>query len=219
MAWLREAAAASAQRSAIPAVPPSTAAAATWSRIDDLGGGLFLCGAAALENRAELERLGIRSILNCATEDLYDRSYSGSSAPLRQKLEGYKVQVFDAQDVEEQPMTDLWKSGSEFIDSSLQTGGGVAIHCAQGISRSSSTCIAYLMMKESMSLDAAFRRVFQARNYIRPNPGFWQQLRDLDKKLGALPPQPSEADEAGLAMARLDEELSSKKSAMAAGWL
>ena len=87
MAWLREAAAASAQRSAIPAVPPSTAAAATWSRIDDLGGGLFLCGAAALENRAELERLGIRSILNCATEDLYDRSYSGSSAPLRQKLE------------------------------------------------------------------------------------------------------------------------------------
>eukprot|EP00439_Symbiodinium_sp_Y106_P031742 s6088_g3.t2 len=100
-------------RSAIPAVPPSTAAAATWSRIDDLGGGLFLCGAAALENRAELERLGIRSILNCATEDLYDRSYSGSSAPLRQKLEGYKVQVFDAQDVEEQPMTDLWKSGHQ----------------------------------------------------------------------------------------------------------
>ncbi|CAE7314729.1 RABA2A [Symbiodinium sp. KB8] len=223
MAWLREAAAASAQRSAgnsagtVPAV--SAGSSPSWSRIDDLGGGLFLCGAAALENRAELERLGIRSILNCATEDLYDRSYSQkeNSAPLRQKLEGYKVQVFDAQDVEEQPMTDLWKSGSEFIDSSLQTGGGVAIHCAQGISRSSSTCIAYLMMKERMSLDAAFRRVFQARNYIRPNPGFWQQLRDLEKKLGTLPPRPSEADEAGLAMARLDEELSSKKSAMAAG--
>ena len=85
------------------------------------------------------------------------------------------MQVFDAQDVEEQPMTDLWKplaqslsktsnrsspwmspdssvlrSGSEFIDSSLQTGGGVAIHCAQGISRSSSTCIAYLMMKDTL---------------------------------------------------------------------
>ncbi|CAE7774226.1 DUSP13 [Symbiodinium pilosum] len=146
----------------------------SWRRIDDLGGGLFLCGAAALDNRAELERLGIRSILNCATKDIYDRSYSGG-APLRQKLEGYNVQTFDAEDIEEQPMTDLWKSGSEFIDSSLQTGGGVAIHCAQGISRSSSTCIAYLMMKERMTLDAAFRRVFQARNYIRPNPGFWQQ--------------------------------------------
>ena len=37
-----------------------------------------------------------------------------------------------------------------------------------------------------------------------------RQLRDLDKKLGALPPQPSEADEAGLAMARLDEACSPK---------
>ena len=94
MAWLREAAAASAQRSAGTTAPAAVAVSAgssapSWSRIDDLGGGLFLCGAAALENRVELERLGIRSILNCATEDLYDRSYSQkeNSAPLRQKLE------------------------------------------------------------------------------------------------------------------------------------
>ena len=55
-----------------------------------------------------------------------------------------------------------------------------------------------------MSLESAFRRVFQAREYIRPNPGFWQQLRDLEVKLGGAHVPPSN-DAAGLAMARLDE--------------
>ena len=104
MAWLR-AAATAAQKSKVCASADSTQT--SWRRIDDLGGGLFLCGAAALDNRAELDRLGIRSILNCATEDIYDRSYTGG-APLRQILEGYNVRVFEAQDVEEQPMSDLW---------------------------------------------------------------------------------------------------------------
>ena len=45
-------------------------------------------------------RLGIRSILNCATNDLYNRSYTGGE-PLREKLQGYKVQVLEADDVEE----------------------------------------------------------------------------------------------------------------------
>ncbi|CAJ1374807.1 unnamed protein product [Effrenium voratum] len=219
MAFLREAAAAAAQRSmpVAQARQRANAPQASFKRIDDLGGGLYLCGAAALENRAELERLGIRSILNCATNDLYNRSYTGGE-PLREKLQGYKVQVLEADDVEEQQMTNLWEEGSKFIDASLQNGECVAIHCAQGVSRSSSTCIAYLMMKERMSLESAFRRVFQAREYIRPNPGFWQQLRDLEVKLGGAHVPPSN-DAAGLAMARLDEELASKKSAAAAGWL
>ncbi|CAJ1374808.1 unnamed protein product [Effrenium voratum] len=219
MAFLREAAAAAAQRSmpVAQARQHANAPQASFKRIDDLGGGLYLCGAAALENRAELERLGIRSILNCATNDLYNRSYTGGE-PLREKLQGYKVQVLEADDVEEQQMTNLWEEGSKFIDASLQNGECVAIHCAQGVSRSSSTCIAYLMMKERMSLESAFRRVFQAREYIRPNPGFWQQLRDLEVKLGGAHVPPSN-DAAGLAMARLDEELASKKSAAAAGWM
>ena len=42
---------------------------------------------------------------------------------------------------------------------------------------------AFSCTQERMSLDAAFRRVFQARNYIRPNPGFWQQARSCQAQV------------------------------------
>mmetsp|Transcript_53991 Transcript_53991/g.101270 ORF Transcript_53991/g.101270 Transcript_53991/m.101270 type:complete len:228 (+) Transcript_53991:76-759(+) len=188
-------------------------------RIDDIGSGLFLCGAAALENKAELERLGIRGILNCARDDLYSRSYSDGE-PLRGRLEGYFIEVLDADDVEEQPMRELWVRAVAFLDDILSTGGCVAVHCAQGVSRSASTCLAYLMMREGLSLEAAFRRVFNARDFIRPNPGFWQQLRDLETSLFGKPGGVlNDQDAAGQALLRLDEELRQKKLAVAAGWL
>ncbi|CAE7448459.1 DSPTP1, partial [Symbiodinium pilosum] len=207
------------QASEISAVPtPMQEGSTPWRRIDDIGSGLYLCGAAALENKAELERLGIRGILNCAKDDLYSRSYS-DGVPLRTRLDGYAIEVLEAEDIEEQPMRDLWVRAVEFLDRVLREGGCVAVHCAQGVSRSASTCLAYLMIREGLSLEAAFRRVFDARDFIRPNPGFWQQLRDLEASLGKAGGVIDQQDAAGQAILRLDEELRQKKLAVAAGWL
>ncbi|CAE7550187.1 GDB1, partial [Symbiodinium microadriaticum] len=135
----------------------------SWQRIDDIGGGLYICGAAALDNKAELSRLGVGCILNCGGEDIYTRSYNCAvGTPLSKRLQGFQVEVLDAEDVEQQDMRAAWQKAASIIDQALRRGDGVVVHCAQGVSRSSSTCIAYLMMKENLPLEGAFRRVFQA---------------------------------------------------------
>jgi len=154
-----------------------------WKRIDHIGEGLYICGAAALEDSELLRRMGIRSIVNCAEKDLYTRTdFCSDGSSLADHLRNFRIEVLDAEDIEHCYMQRSWEQASEFIDQSLPL-GGVVVHCAMGVSRSSSTCIAYLMLRRRLSLEAAFRCVFLARDHIYPNVGFWQQLRSLEKQL------------------------------------
>ncbi|KAG0647045.1 Dual specificity phosphatase MPK-4 [Hyphodiscus hymeniophilus] len=54
---------------------------------------------------------------------------------------------------------------------------GVLVHCTQGISRSGSIVIAYLMRKFSLDYPAALALVRESRALVSPNPGFEAQLR------------------------------------------
>ena len=56
------------------------------------------------------------------------------------------------------------------------------MHCAMGLSRSSTLVLAYLMIHENMTLVEAIKAVAENRN-ICPNTGFMEQLRQLDKQL------------------------------------
>mmetsp|Transcript_12851 Transcript_12851/g.35238 ORF Transcript_12851/g.35238 Transcript_12851/m.35238 type:complete len:392 (-) Transcript_12851:32-1207(-) len=58
--------------------------------------------------------------------------------------------------------------------------GHVFVHCAKGISRSSSVVIAMLMFERGISFDEAFKLCEQRRPIVYPNIGFQQQLRHLD---------------------------------------
>jgi len=64
----------------------------------------------------------------------------------------------------------------EFISSALASGGAVLVHCAAGVSRSSSVVIAYLLAKENLSVYSARESVRQKRPVINPNEGFVRQL-------------------------------------------
>ncbi|EFJ43763.1 MAP kinase phosphatase 3 [Volvox carteri f. nagariensis] len=65
----------------------------------------------------------------------------------------------------------------QFMDSALAKGGVVLVHCMMGISRSASTCIAFLMWKQRLPFVRAAEQVYAARPFISPNPGFVLQLR------------------------------------------
>lgn len=56
------------------------------------------------------------------------------------------------------------------------------VHCAMGLSRSSTLVLAYLMIHEHMTLAEAIKAVSANRN-VSPNSGFLEQLRELDKEL------------------------------------
>jgi len=65
----------------------------------------------------------------------------------------------------------------------VNRGGKCMIHCVLGVSRSTTLLLAYLMKHKSMNLRHAHEYVLARRSCIRPNPGFWRQLVDYEKRL------------------------------------
>jgi hypothetical protein len=64
----------------------------------------------------------------------------------------------------------------KFISESQKIHRNVLVHCAAGISRSSSIVIAFLMIKYSLNFDEAKKIVKTKRRCICPNQGFESQL-------------------------------------------
>jgi hypothetical protein len=77
-----------------------------------------------------------------------------------------------------------FESATTFIhEHILKNGGRVLVHCAAGVSRSSTICIAYLMRYHQLSFAAAYAVVLEARCIIDPNPGFVAQLKEWENEL------------------------------------
>lgn len=51
------------------------------------------------------------------------------------------------------------------------------VHCAGGVSRSASICIAYLMQSKRMSFQDAYLAVKKKRKCVKPNQNFVKQLK------------------------------------------
>ncbi len=83
-------------------------------------------------------------------------------------------------------------STSEFIAQAKSENSKVLVHCAAGISRSTSLLLAYLMKKENMDLRSAYLHVKQIRSIVQPNSGFVLQLIEYEKEVfgrnSVLPP-------------------------------
>ena len=68
----------------------------------------------------------------------------------------------------------------DFIDACLRAGGKVLVHCNDGMSRSGSLVIAYIMQTYGIDFKAALNHVQQRRFCVQPNDGFEQQLREYE---------------------------------------
>jgi len=71
-----------------------------------------------------------------------------------------------------------------WIDAAIQRGGRVLVHCREGVSRSATMIIAYLMWKHKITFESAHEKVRKVRPICNPNTGFTCQLLVLGKKLG-----------------------------------
>mmetsp|Transcript_121232 Transcript_121232/g.354378 ORF Transcript_121232/g.354378 Transcript_121232/m.354378 type:complete len:781 (-) Transcript_121232:182-2524(-) len=75
----------------------------------------------------------------------------------------------------------------EWIQSAISSGGRVLVHCREGVSRSATMVIAYLMWRFSLSFEAAHEMLRKVRPICNPNTGFTFQLLLLGKKLSGTP--------------------------------
>ncbi|KAL0577895.1 hypothetical protein V5O48_004090 [Marasmius crinis-equi] len=64
----------------------------------------------------------------------------------------------------------------KFIQSALDEGGRVLVHCVMGVSRSTTVLAAYLMQSRRISPTAALRIIQKCRPCVLPNYGFLKQL-------------------------------------------
>jgi len=94
----------------------------------------------------------------------------------------FKYKYIDILDWQDEDMFQHFESCMDFIDEARNQGNSVLIHCAAGVSRSSTITIAYLMKTCDYGYAEA-REFVCRRRWIYPNSGFVQQLKQWEKIL------------------------------------
>ena len=90
----------------------------------------------------------------------------------------YKVWQLD--DEESENIKQYFHEGIEFIQDALNEGGTVFVHCAAGVSRSSSMVWAYLMKANQWKFYKSLSFVQEKRWVVCPNTGFQKQLQEFE---------------------------------------
>eukprot|EP00164_Ancoracysta_twista_P004265 GFYU01005749.1.p1 GENE.GFYU01005749.1~~GFYU01005749.1.p1 ORF type:complete len:340 (-),score=66.55 GFYU01005749.1:7-1026(-) len=90
-------------------------------------------------------------------------------------------------DEEHVNIRDYFNTVIEFIQKAKDSGGKVLVHCVQGMSRSATLVIAYLMTTYRWTLRESYTWVKKKREMIYPNKAFLIQLRDYEIELFGTP--------------------------------
>ena len=126
-----------------------------------------------------LKCLKITHILNCAAT----KDYSSDNFD-QNPYDGFTYDEFEAFDNDGYPILMHFNKAKRFIDDARARGGRVLVHCEMGINRSGAICVAYMMVRENMTLLQALRLAKMERPVILINEGFRKQLvtfaRDRD---------------------------------------
>jgi len=136
---------------------------------------LYLGGVFGLQDTNQIKELGIKYIINVASE------YADQLLPSELKdIFCYKFPMID--DINYNIRKHCFDA-VHLIDILLSSGGKVFVHCAQGISRSATIIILYLMKYHFMKYDKAYELVKDKRSIIHPNPRFITDLKAIEKEL------------------------------------
>nr|XP_020501446.1 dual specificity phosphatase DUPD1-like [Labrus bergylta] len=148
------------------------------NHLDEVQHRIYIGDMYAAKDKRTLQAHHITHVLNAA--DGKFNVNTGPSFYRDTKITYHGVEAFDMPSFNLSP---FFYPAANFIKNALSCPTGkVFVHCAMGLSRSSTLVLAYLMIHQNMTLVDALKAVSANRN-ISPNAGFLEQLRDLDKKL------------------------------------
>jgi len=136
---------------------------------------LYLGAVRNANNHKELTtRTNITYILNAAYEC---QNY------FPDQFQYLKLEIDDTIDFE---ISKYFDQAIQFIACAKEKNVNVFVHCVQGISRSATLIVAYLIAKENMTLKEALEFVKSKRAIISPNSGFMEQLKEFEEKMKGL---------------------------------
>ncbi|CAH1414918.1 unnamed protein product [Lactuca virosa] len=141
---------------------------------------VFLGSDAVAKNRDVLRQNGITHVLNCV----------GFVCPEYFKTD-LVYKTLWLQDSPSEDITSILYDVFDYFEDVREQNGRVFVHCCQGVSRSTSLVIAYLMWREGHSFEDAFQQVKASRGVTNPNMGFASQLLQCQKRVHAVPVSPS----------------------------
>ncbi|KAL4809041.1 protein-tyrosine phosphatase-like protein [Aspergillus unguis] len=138
------------------------------------GHNIYIGGIFALKNKAALGRANITHVLSVIKLQPSDDTFSG-----------YQHHHIEVDDLEDENLLEHFPSAVKFIQSGLDAGGSVLVHCAMGKSRSATVCIAYLLHRQRSAFTphSALALIRESRPLCEPNPGFMEQL-DVYHQMG-----------------------------------
>ncbi|XP_067951646.1 dual specificity protein phosphatase 3-like [Watersipora subatra] len=142
--------------------------------------GLYIGGEALARDISSLEAKGIKHVVNCSQGRRFGQVNTGKdfyegSGILYHGIPGHDSVKFD--------ISVYFEPAASFIEEGLRS-GSVYVHCHQGISRSATILIAFLMLKRGKTAVDALQQVLQYRP-VRPNNGFLKRLAIFQTTLTA----------------------------------
>jgi len=133
---------------------------------------LYLGGDRNSSNHKELTvRTNVKCILNVSVEC---RNHFPAE---------FTYKKYDLEDTAQQEISAHFEEASEYLEEARKNAKNVLVHCIQGMSRSASFVMAYLILKNNMTLREAYNFVTSKRSIVKPNPGFLDQLIKFETKV------------------------------------
>merc|ERR1712216_79542 len=140
-----------------------------------LRGQLYLTGAEGASDAEQIERYGIRRVVNL--------SGAPNAFPMARVDEDHGTAEWYGADIDYLRIELRDESGADigaqfeatqvYITKAVSEKVPVLVHCMMGCSRAATIVIAYLIAERQMSLRDAYLHVQACRPIIEPNPGFW----------------------------------------------
>ncbi len=138
----------------------------------DEKGNIFLTGQYGVQDTTQMVAKKVGAIV----------SMNGLDHPYPTKKDMHHLKISNLDDFEGEKIGPHFEATYEFIDKHLEK-TNVVVHCAEGVSRSPTIVIAYLMKKLHWSYMYTIGFVKDRRKSIRPNRGFKVALMDLEREL------------------------------------
>ena len=104
-----------------------------------------------------------------------------SGLNIRVKDKSIEHKVIQAYDLPTFNLAQFFEETYNWMDSRMEK-GNIFVHCAAGVSRSTSTIIAYLIRKFGWDFEHSLAYIKEKRKIVCPNDGFRKQLKEYEVK-------------------------------------